>query len=106
MNILFIGGTGIISTACASPTVSKGINLTLPNRGKSVRPAATGVHLLLTEIHDFRCTLFSSGQARVRRVGRMDAYTPVDVQKDIDLLREEPGSTYLSVRLRLTKPRS
>ena len=34
MKILFIGGTGIISTACAQLAVQRGLDLSLLNRGK------------------------------------------------------------------------
>ena len=33
MKVLFIGGTGLISTACSTLAVEKGIQLTLLNRG-------------------------------------------------------------------------
>ena len=52
MKVLFIGGTGIISTACSSRAVEKGIDLTLLNRGKSVRPAAAGTRIITADIHD------------------------------------------------------
>ena len=38
MKVLFIGGTGIISSACSQLAVERGIELYLLNRGQSVRP--------------------------------------------------------------------
>ena len=40
MQILFIGGTGLISTACAAATVAAGHDLWLMNRGLSKLPSA------------------------------------------------------------------
>lgn len=39
MNVLFIGGTGIISSACSQLAVERGIDLYLLNRGSSLRAA-------------------------------------------------------------------
>jgi len=52
MDVLFIGGTGVISTACSTLAVERGIQLTLLNRGKSLRPAPPGARLLKGDIHD------------------------------------------------------
>ena len=38
MRILFIGGTGLISTACSAATVAAGHELWLMNRGHSLLP--------------------------------------------------------------------
>lgn len=37
MKVLFIGGTGIISSACARLALERGIDLYLLNRGQSAR---------------------------------------------------------------------
>jgi nucleoside-diphosphate-sugar epimerase len=39
MKVLFIGGTGIISSACSDLAIQRGIDLYLLNRGESIRPA-------------------------------------------------------------------
>jgi hypothetical protein len=43
MKVLFIGGTGIISSACAPLAISQGIELFLLNRGQSSRPTGPGL---------------------------------------------------------------
>ena len=48
MRILFIGGTGLISTACSSATVSAGHELWLLNRGRSLLPTAVAKDRVLT----------------------------------------------------------
>ena len=42
MKVLFIGGTGIISSACSALALEQGIELYLLNRGESQRPAPAG----------------------------------------------------------------
>jgi nucleoside-diphosphate-sugar epimerase len=50
MRILFIGGTGIISTACTELAVGRGLELTVLNRGQ--RPAIPGVRQVAADIND------------------------------------------------------
>ena len=50
--VLFIGGTGTISSACSELAIRSGIELYLLNRGKSVRPAPEGAHILNGDIRD------------------------------------------------------
>ncbi len=42
MRVLFIGGTGVISSACTELALRRGIDLYLLNRGQSVRPLPEG----------------------------------------------------------------
>lgn len=85
MKVLFIGGTGVISSGSAALAVERGIDLTLLNRGQSFRTPAAGAHILNADIRD---------QAAVRKVlagQQFDvvveflAYTPQQVQADLDL---------------------
>jgi nucleoside-diphosphate-sugar epimerase len=50
MKVLFIGGTGIISSACSRLALERGIELYLLNRGKSVRPVPEGARVLNGDI--------------------------------------------------------
>ena len=50
MKVLFIGGTGIISSACSQLALQKGIDLYLLNRGKSFRPVPAGAKVLEGDI--------------------------------------------------------
>ena len=52
MKVLFIGGTGTISTGVASVAVERDIELFLLNRGSSAERAPKGAHLLQGDIHD------------------------------------------------------
>ena len=50
MKVLFVGGTGIISSACSELAVRNGIDLYLLNRGRSTRPAPNGAITLCADI--------------------------------------------------------
>ena len=52
MKVLFIGGTGIISSACTQRALTKGIDLYHLNRGTSARPTPDGVTVLRGDIRD------------------------------------------------------
>lgn len=92
MNVLFIGGTGVISSACAALAVQQGIDLTFLNRGQSAtRPAPAGVTVLHGDMRDP-----ASVQAALRGrefdvVVDWIAFTPQHVQADIDLWRGRVG---------------
>ncbi|MGH3387414.1 MAG: NAD-dependent epimerase/dehydratase family protein, partial [Actinomadura sp.] len=52
-SVLFIGGTGVISSACAAAAVRAGMDVTVLNRGESTaRPAPEGTELLRADIRD------------------------------------------------------
>jgi len=50
MKVLFIGGTGVISSACAQLAAKRGIELYFFNRGQSWRPVPEGVQMLYGDI--------------------------------------------------------
>jgi len=51
LKVLFIGGTGTISSACSDLAVKKGIDLTLFTRGSSFRPVPRGAKLISGDIN-------------------------------------------------------
>jgi nucleoside-diphosphate-sugar epimerase len=59
MKVLFIGGSGIISSACTPLAVERGLEVTLFNRGQSFREIPPGVRVLHGDIRD------KEGAARV-----------------------------------------
>jgi nucleoside-diphosphate-sugar epimerase len=85
VKVLFIGGTGTISTACSQRAVEVGIDLYHLNRGMSQRPAPEGVTTLRGDIRDV------ASAAEVLRDHRFDvvvdwiAYTPDQIEADIEL---------------------
>ena len=91
MDVLFIGGTGIISTACSVLAVERGINLTLLNRGKSMRPAPVEARVLEVDFHDGQALEQALQGRNFDVVVNWIAYTPQDVERDINLFRGRTG---------------
>ena len=91
MKVLFIGGTGLISTACASLAVEKGIQLTLLNRGTSMRPTVHGANLLQANVHDPASLRTALAGQDFDAVVDWIAFTPEDIQRDIDVFKGKTG---------------
>jgi Nucleoside-diphosphate-sugar epimerases len=83
VKVLFIGGTGNISTPSSKLAIEQGIELWHINRGLS--PAIAGVKTLQCDINDTEKlrTLLASHQWDC--VVNWIAFTPVDVLRDIEL---------------------
>lgn len=85
--VLFIGGTGIISSACAPRAIVQGMELYLFNRGTSFRKPAEGAHIVQGNIHeDGKLLQDFVKQNKIDVVVNWIAFTPKDVQRDVDLL--------------------
>lgn len=91
MDVLFIGGTGIISTACTSLAIKRGINMTLLNRGTSPRPVPEGAQVLHADMHDPASVRAALDGRKFDVVADFIAFTPQDVQRDINLFRRRTG---------------
>jgi len=85
MKVLFIGGTGFISTSVSRMAVDKGIELFLLNRG--THPAQPGCQQIRADFHN---------EAEVRKALQGEefdvvvdwiAYTPADVERDVRLFQ-------------------
>ncbi len=88
MDILFIGGTGVISSACTSLAVNRGYQLTLFNRGETERPVPAGVNRLEGDIRDLECAQRILGERSFDVVVDWVAYTPQHIEADLALFRE------------------
>lgn len=88
MKVLFIGGTGVISSACSRLAIERGIELTLFNRGKSVRPAPTGAQVLKGDIRDSASATAALGTRTFDVVVDWIAFTPQHIETDLELFRE------------------
>jgi nucleoside-diphosphate-sugar epimerase len=86
MKVLFIGGTGVISTAVSRLAIAEGFELYVLNRG--LRPVQLpGAHVLTADIHrpdDVRGALQG---LEFDVVVDWIAYTPDDVERDLALFR-------------------
>ncbi len=90
MRVLFVGGTGLISSACSPLAVARGMDLTLVNRGTSSRAdVPAGATHLTADIHDletFRRVLNEDVAAygRYDAVVQWIAFSPDHVAQDIE----------------------
>jgi nucleoside-diphosphate-sugar epimerase len=87
MKTLFIGGTGIISTACTALCAARGIELTILNRGRRPVSVPEGVRVVNADIEDAAGTALLLAGDSFDAVVDWIAYTPDQVQRDIDWFR-------------------
>lgn len=87
MRVLFIGGTGVISSACSALAVERGIELYLLNRGASSRPIPQGAHALRGDARDPGSVRRAIGALEFDAVVNWVAYTPQHVEADRELFR-------------------
>ncbi|GAB4490639.1 MAG: SDR family oxidoreductase [Anaerolineales bacterium] len=93
MRVLFIGGTGLISSACVELALQKGMDVTLLNRATSTKyTSPPGARLLTGDIHadPARLADLLHGE-RFDTVIDFIAYTPSDIQHRIDLFHGKTG---------------
>lgn len=89
MEVLFIGGTGIISSACSELALRRGFHLTLLNRGEtSYRPVPKGARVIYGDIRDPQEVAVALADLTFDVVVDWIAFTPEHVQTDLDLFRD------------------
>lgn len=84
MKVLFIGGTGIISSACSQLAIERGIELYLLNRGQSFRPIPKGAHHLQADIRVRESVKAAIGKMNFDSVVEWVAYTPDQIESDLE----------------------
>jgi nucleoside-diphosphate-sugar epimerase len=87
MRVLFIGGTGIISTACTRLAAERGIDLTLLTRGRRAADLPMGVTALTVDMDDAGAAARALGDASFDVVVDWIAYTAAHVERDLELFR-------------------
>jgi len=85
MKVLFIGGTGNISTACSKLAIEKGIDLYLLNRGTQVKRGLEKARQLKADVNVPGQVRKVLGEQSFDAVVNFIAYKPEDVQRDIQL---------------------
>lgn len=91
LRVLFLGGTGIISSACSWRAVEAGLDLTVVNRGKtSTRPLPPEARVLTADINDASAFAEVAGQDFDVVVDWL-AFTPDQVRARTDALRGRVG---------------
>jgi len=89
MKILFIGGTGIISSACSELAISRGIELYHLNRGETTkRSAPKGVKHLKGDIRDPGSLKSALGDHKFDAVVQWIAFVPGQIDQDIEIFRD------------------
>lgn len=88
MKALFIGGTGIISSACVELAVARGIDVVLLNRGQGTRSIPPTVRVLHGDIRDKDATAKLLKDMTFDVVAEFVAYTPDQIETDLELFRE------------------
>jgi nucleoside-diphosphate-sugar epimerase len=88
LKVLFVGGSGVISSACSWLAVERGIDLYVLNRGSTQqRPLPEQATVLRADIRDRTAVAEALGRREFDAVVNWVAFTPDQVQADIDLLR-------------------
>jgi len=91
MKALFIGGTGLISTAVSSLAVEKGIELHLLNRGKRGDFIPAGAKLIVADAHDPASLKAALAGMSFDVVVDWIAYTADQIEADIALFKGRTG---------------
>jgi len=92
LKVLFIGGSGIISSACSRLAVERGVDLHVLNRGEtSLRPLPDGARLLHGDVRDPASVRVAIGDGEYDAVVDWVAFTPEHVHADVDLFRDRAG---------------
>lgn len=92
MKVLFIGGSGIISSACSALAIDRGIDLYLLNRGMtSHRPLPKGVKTLIGDIREPASVTDALGDHNFDAVVDWIAFIPEHIATDLALFRGRTG---------------
>jgi nucleoside-diphosphate-sugar epimerase len=109
MKILFIGGTGLISSACSELALERGVELFILNRSQSGKYSLPeGAHLLVGDVHGNEAELAGllSGQ-EFDAVVDWIAFTPEDIERDLHLFSDRTGQfVFISSASAYQKPPS
>ena len=92
MKVLFIGGTGIISSACVQLALEQGIEVVLLNRGQTTQRAVPkGVTLLQADIRDKAAARQALKDMTFDVVVNFIAFTPEHIETDLELFNGRTG---------------
>ncbi|MGI4894754.1 MAG: NAD-dependent epimerase/dehydratase family protein [Janthinobacterium lividum] len=93
LRVLFLGGTGIISSACAALALERGVDLTVVTRGGTTakRPLPGGVRALTADVRDPLALRKALGDQEFDAVVDFVAFTPEHVRDDIETFTGRTG---------------
>jgi nucleoside-diphosphate-sugar epimerase len=90
-SLLFIGGTGTISSACVSLAVERGFSVTTVNRGITDRATPSDVELLVGDANDHESLSAAVEGREFDVVADFRAFTPDEVSARLELFRGQVG---------------
>ncbi len=92
LSVLFLGGTGVISSACVALAVERGLDVTVLTRGRtSVRPLPEGARTLVADADDAASLAEAVAGDRYDVVVDWVAFRPEQVRARLDVLRGRTG---------------
>jgi len=91
MRVLFIGGTGLISSACSPAVLAAGHELWLLNRGTSLIATPAGAHQIRADARDEAAVAKAVRGHDWDVVAQWVAFTPAHVSQDIRLFSGHTG---------------
>ena len=104
--VLFVGGTGVISSAAVARAVSLGFRVTVLNRGASAaRPAPAGVEVLMADVRDPAAVRRVLGGREFDVVADFVTFTTEQARTAVDLFSGRCGHyVYISSASAYQKP--
>lgn len=91
MKVLFVGGTGTISTACTALAAERGIDLYLLNRGQRKVEVPAGVQVLTGDINDKAAVQSLLKEHTFDAVVNWIVFTQEQLERDIELFSGKTG---------------
>lgn len=88
MKVLFIGGTGCISSACSELAVERGFELFLLNRGETNRKIPNSAKILRGDIRDINSAKIALGEHKFDVVVDFIAFTSEHIETDLELFKD------------------
>lgn len=92
LRVLFIGGSGIISSACSRLAVERGLDVYALNRGATaLRPLPSEVSVLHGDVRDANSVGEALGDREFDVVVNWVAFTPEHIEADLERFRGRIG---------------
>src|SRR4051812_47398479 len=96
MKVLFIGGTGVISSACTRVAAECGMDVCLLNRGRTAADLPWGVEVIAADVRDEGAVAGALAGRVFDAVANFIGFAPEDVRRDVRLFGGRVGQ-YLFV---------
>src|SRR5690349_20835589 len=91
-SVLYIGGTGVISSACVAESIARGSDVTILNRGTSTtHPAHPDAEALTADVRDAAAVRDAVGGREFDVVVDFLSFTPDQVRQQLDQFADHAG---------------